>query len=141
MIEGAAGEAQFSDACVNDPTVIALRRRVAAEVDNTMDEDAAVVSITLRDGTTVTKHVTHCIGGLAHPMSDSDLEAKFRALCDPIIASEQIDRLIEACWQLDRPNRLDDIASVTVPRSSVQSFYAGAAVPRAEPQRGERRGS
>ena len=81
MIEGAAGEAQFSDACVNDPTVIALRRRVAAEVDNTMDEDAAVVSITLRDGTTVTKHVTHCIGGLAHPMSDSDFGSEIsRAL-------------------------------------------------------------
>ncbi|HSC99102.1 MAG TPA: MmgE/PrpD family protein [Casimicrobiaceae bacterium] len=126
IIDGAAGEAQFSDARVKDPAVIALRERVRATVDASIDEDAAVVSITLRDGRIVKKHIEHAIGSLAHPMSDADLEAKFRGLCEPILATEAIEALIEACWQLDRAERLDAIASQTDPRRHGRSRQAGA---------------
>jgi len=106
--------------------VIALRERVRAEVDHTMDEDAAVVRITLRNGRIVEKRVEHTIGSLAHPMSDADLEAKFRGLCGPILAAEQIAMLIDACWRLDQANRLGAIASLAVPRGSEQLSRAGA---------------
>ena len=138
IIDGAAGEAQFADARVKDPAVIALRQRVRAEVDQTIDEDAAVVSITLRDGTILKKGVAHCIGSLARPMSDADLEAKFRGLCEPILGAKDVEMLIEACWRLDQADRLDHIASLTVPRRSEQSFHAGAAPLRPAPQLGER---
>jgi 2-methylcitrate dehydratase PrpD len=126
IIDGAAGEAQFSDARVKEPVVIALRERVRAQVDHTINEDAAVVRVTLRDGTIVEKRIEHSIGSLAHPMSDADLEAKFRDLCEPILASEQIAMLIDACWRLDQANRLGDIASLAVPRGSEELARAGA---------------
>ena len=127
IIDGAAGEAQFSDARVRDPAVLALRERVRAAVDKTIDEDAAVVTITLKDGTILQRRVEHSVGSLAHPMSDTDLEAKFRGLCEPILAPESIEALIEACWQLDQADRLDHFASLTVPRINEQLVHAGAA--------------
>src|SRR5207237_9185418 len=96
IIDGAAGEAQFSDARVKDPTVIALRERVQAKVDHTIDEDAAVVRVTLHDGRIVEKRIEHSLGNLAPPMSRADLEAKFRGLCEPIFAAEPIATLIDA---------------------------------------------
>src|SRR5664279_278045 len=49
VIDGAVGEAQFSDERVVDPQVTALRDRVRAVVDPATREDAADVRITLRD--------------------------------------------------------------------------------------------
>ena len=138
IIDGAAGEAQFSDARVKDPTVLALRERVRAEVDKTIDEDAAVVKITLKDGTILERRVEHSIGSLAHPMSDTDLEAKFRGLCEPMLAHEAIEALIAACWQLDQASDLGRIASLTVPRTNEQFLHAGAGPHRPAERLGQR---
>jgi 2-methylcitrate dehydratase PrpD len=77
VIYGAAGEAEYSDAVVRDPKVVALRDKVSATVDKTMHEDQVHVSIRLKNGKTVEKHVEHAVGSLARPMSDADLESKF----------------------------------------------------------------
>jgi len=138
VIDGAAGEAQFADARIKDPAVIALRQRVRAEVDKTIDEDAAAIAITLVDGTVVKKRVEHCIGSLAHPMSDTDLEAKFRGLCEPILDADHIEMLINACWQLDQADRLDHLASLTAPRRSGESVHVGAGPIRPAAQLGSR---
>jgi 2-methylcitrate dehydratase PrpD len=116
LIDGAAGEAQFSDARVLDPVVVALRDHVRASVDTSLKEDAAHVRITLTDGRVLEKQVDHAIGSLAHPMSDGDLEAKARGLCAPILASDQIDSLIEQCWRLDTMKESGALARMTVPR-------------------------
>jgi 2-methylcitrate dehydratase PrpD len=116
LIDGAAGEAQFSDARVLDPAVVALRERVRAAVDRSMNEDAAHVRITTSDGRVLETHVDHAIGSLARPMSDADLEAKFRGLCEPVLAAEQIEALIEQCWRLDTIDDSGALARMTVPR-------------------------
>jgi 2-methylcitrate dehydratase PrpD len=127
IIDGAAGEAQFSDARVNDPAVIALRHRVRADIDSTLREDAAAVRIMRRNGEVLEKQVDHAIGSLARPMSDADLEAKFRGLCEPILDSQRVESLIGACWHLDQADRLDRVTFLTVPRSTPPSLHAGAA--------------
>ena len=100
VIFGAAGEAQFSDACVLDPQVIALRERVTAVPDDKLRKLEAHVSIRLKDGRTHFRHVEHALGSLQRPMSDADLEAKFRGLTDGILGSKQIDELIRLSWSI-----------------------------------------
>lgn len=102
IIDGAAGQEHYSDARVADPMVVALRERVSATVDTSLHEDAARVEIEKNDGTLLECHVLHAVGSLARPMSDGDLENKFRGLCAPILPAGQIARLIEACWNLAR---------------------------------------
>ena len=101
ILYGAAGEREYSDACVRDPRVIALRDKVEAVVEAGIRKDEAAVSITLRDGRRLERHVEHAIGTLERPMSDADLEAKFRDLTEGVLPAEQTETLIRLCWGVE----------------------------------------
>ncbi len=100
LVHGAASEAQFSDACVRDPRVIALRERVTVTPDDKLRKTEARVTIRCKDGQSWNLHVEHALGTLARPMSDADLEEKFRGLTDGILGSAQRDELIRSCWSI-----------------------------------------
>jgi 2-methylcitrate dehydratase PrpD len=109
LIEGAAGEPQFSDRAVVDPTVVVLRERVSAEVDPGLAADSARVTIALTDGRVIESFVEHAIGSLARPMTDADLDAKFHGLADPILGRERAQQALQLCWDVER---LDEAALV-----------------------------
>jgi 2-methylcitrate dehydratase PrpD len=115
LVHGAAGEAQFSDACVNDPQVIAVRERVSATPDAAIGRTEARVTIALNDGRTWSKHVAHALGTLARPMSDADLEAKFRSLTAGIVSPAQTDEAIALCWRIAGLEDAGVISRASVP--------------------------
>jgi 2-methylcitrate dehydratase PrpD len=100
ILFGRAGEHEFADAIVVRPDVVALRDRVHAQVDDTIDEASADVTVTMRDGRKHHVFVEHAIGSLERPMSDADLAAKFHGLVDPVLGTASADRLIELAMQL-----------------------------------------
>lgn len=97
---GVAGEAQFSDACVRDPQVVTLRRKVHIEPDGAITRTQAHVFMRLRDGRTLERHVVHALGTLQRPMSDADLERKFRALAAGILSAQHCEQIIARCWDV-----------------------------------------
>jgi 2-methylcitrate dehydratase PrpD len=127
IIDGAAGEAQFSDARVRDPKVVALRDRVRANTERSIPEDAAEIRITLNNGRVLETKVEHAIGSLARPMSDADLDAKFRALCAPILSSGAAEEVLQACWNLDRAVNAGALAALTVPDGDERAPHANDA--------------
>ncbi len=100
LIFGRASEPEYEDAIVRREDVAALRRKVVATVDDSIDEAAADVTAVLKDGRKVRVFVAHAIGSLERPMSDRDLEVKFHSMAEEVIGKEKTDRLIEACWKL-----------------------------------------
>ncbi|MFM7532727.1 MAG: MmgE/PrpD family protein [Rubrivivax sp.] len=100
LLYGQAGEGEFADAVVNDPQVVALRRKVRATVDPTIHEDQADVRAVLRDGSERHLFIEHAIGSVARPMSDAALEAKFHGQADAVLGKMQVQALIAACWAL-----------------------------------------
>jgi 2-methylcitrate dehydratase PrpD len=76
LLQGAAGIAQFTDAAVADPAVLALRARVSAEDDASVPVEAAVVEIHLADGSSLSERVKDGRGTPGRPMSDLELDAK-----------------------------------------------------------------
>ncbi len=115
VIHGAAGEEEYSDAVVRDPKVIALRDKVAATVDKAMHEDQVHVTIKLKNGKSLEKYVEHCVGSLGKPMSDADLEAKFRAFCTGILSKSESDKLIRLCWDIGKLDNAAEVARASVP--------------------------
>jgi len=102
---GCAGEEEFSDAVVTRPDMVALRGKVVATVDDSIDEAAADITAVLQDGSRVHLRVEHAIGSLQNPMTDAQLEAKFHGLSDPVIGASRSADLIKAAWDLgDAPN-------------------------------------
>jgi 2-methylcitrate dehydratase PrpD len=100
LVHGAAGEAQFSDACVRDARVVALRNRVSTREDSAIGRTEARVTIRTRDGRTLSRHVEHALGTLARPMSDADLVAKFRGLAQEVLARARLEEVIRLCWNI-----------------------------------------
>jgi 2-methylcitrate dehydratase PrpD len=106
---GAAGVLEFSEPVVFQPEVVRLREKVTAELDTSLPDGAARVSIRTRSGKILVEEVMSARGSLANPLSDRDIETKLRecarsgeAKCDP-------ERLIEAVWRLET---LPDMAAL-----------------------------
>jgi 2-methylcitrate dehydratase PrpD len=112
---GRAGEDEFADAIVTRPDMVALRAKVVATVDNSIDEASADVTAVLADGRRVHVLVEHAIGSLQNPMSDRQLEDKFHGLADPVLGAAPASRLIEACWNVGRTAGLRELARLAVP--------------------------
>ncbi len=56
-------------------------------MDDSIDEAAADVTAVLKDGRREHVFVEHAIGSLERPMTDADLEGKFRTLAEPVIGA------------------------------------------------------
>ena len=95
---GRAAEDEFSDEVVNRADMVALRRKVVATVDDSIDEASADVTAVLTDGRRVHVFVEHAIGSLQNPMTDAMLEAKFQGMSDAVLGATQTAALVEACW-------------------------------------------
>ena len=107
LVHGAAGIAQFTDACVREPAIVALRSRVSTQADAACDKAEAHIEITLKDGRRLALHVPHATGSLEKPMSDAALENKFHQLAAFSRAGCDARQVIETAWSLDN---LDDAA-------------------------------
>ena len=119
IIDGAAGERQYSDDRVRDAVVIRLRDSVSAKVGAGLHEDQARITIRLDDGRVLEKSVEHAIGSKARPMSDAALEAKFRSLTDGVLSTDETDRLIERTWTIETMVDVADLARAAVPAAAV----------------------
>ena len=95
---GRAAEDEFSDEVVNRADLVALRRKVVATVDDSIDEASADVTAVLTDGRRIHVFVKHAIGSLQNPMTDAMLEAKFRGMSDAVLGAAKTKALITGCW-------------------------------------------
>jgi 2-methylcitrate dehydratase PrpD len=102
MVEGTAGENQFSDQAVQDPIIIALREKVVPVVDSTIKPEQVDMNVILKDGRKLHKYIEHAIGSLEAPMTDANLVTKFASLADGILTSQQIQELIDFCLGVEK---------------------------------------
>jgi 2-methylcitrate dehydratase PrpD len=114
---GRAAEEEFSDEVVNRPDMVALRRKVVATVDDSIDEASADVTAVLKDGRRVHVFVEHAIGSLQNPMTDAMLEGKFHGLSDAILGAGQTGELIKACWAVGQAAKVSAITALATPKA------------------------
>jgi 2-methylcitrate dehydratase PrpD len=110
IVAGRAGEAQFSDAEVRDPVVMALRDRVETTVDPGLKQDQARVKIKLKDGRVLERFVEHAVGSVENPMTDAQLDAKFADLAAGILPDDRARRLVDLCRRAEQLADAGDIA-------------------------------
>ncbi len=113
LIFGRAGEDEYADAIVQREDVVALRRKVVATVDTSIDEAAADVTALLADGRRERVFVEHAIGSLHNPMSDAQLEDKFRALVAPVLGEARVVALIDAAARFGAQGDARALAALT----------------------------
>ena len=118
LMFGRAAEEEFSDAIVTRPDMVALRRKVVATVDDSIDESAADITAVLTDGRSVHLRVEHAIGSLQNPMTDAQLEAKFHGLSDAVLGAAQTSELIRAAWALGSASTTQALLALSSPKAA-----------------------
>jgi len=119
IVAGGAGVKEFSDRWVRDPAVVALRDRVGVTADPSVGEAQSRVRIALKDGRSLDAFVEHAVGSVERPMSDGDLDAKVRDLCDGILPADRARRLIDLCRHIEREPQARAIAEIARPAATV----------------------
>jgi 2-methylcitrate dehydratase PrpD len=119
LLRGKAGVAEFTDGCVQDPAVLALRARVSTVSDETLDKAAAVVTVTLADGRVLAREVAHATGSLERPLTDADIENKVRELAPRAFSDCHAWDIIELAWSLERLNDANALLRATVPQTGL----------------------
>ncbi len=109
LVDGGAGEHQYTDARVNDPLVRGLRGRVVAVADPSLAEIEAFAALTMADGSVHEVHVEAVVGSAANPMGDADIADKVRGLAHGILPGPQVEALIDACRGFDA---LPDVSAI-----------------------------
>lgn len=97
----AAGLREYSSEMVAHPEVAAMRSKVRTAVDSAIPPGAARVTVHTLGGDVVSEEVIHARGSLELPMSDTEIENKVKNLAAWGGKHCDVDRVIEAIWNLD----------------------------------------
>ena len=116
FLHGRAGEAEYADAVVRSPAVIALRDRIVAEPDGTIDEASCHITLTTRGGASLSLAVEHAIGSLERPMSDEALTRKFIDQATPVLGAAQAEAAAAAAFSIGEAADTRTLLEACVPQ-------------------------
>jgi 2-methylcitrate dehydratase len=119
LIHGKVESQHFDERYLRDPAVLALTQRVkvaiSAEADGHMPEAMRChFTLVTKSGATHVTMVDYHKGHHKNPMSEQDLESKFRPLAAGVLESAQTDRLLAALWRLDEQPNIHELMALTV---------------------------
>ncbi|HYE93366.1 MAG TPA: MmgE/PrpD family protein [Terriglobales bacterium] len=107
LLDGAVGLAQFMDERVRRADVQALMSKVRMVVhpeQTTRDTYAtrfSEVTVTLTDGGTLVARVDQAKGAPRNPLTDAELEVKFRDAAGRVLPNDRVDALLRAVMTLE----------------------------------------
>lgn len=122
LARGKGGLAEFTDEALDDPVLARLRSITTATGDPAVGEDQVHIEVELDDGRLLELFVEESLGNLGRPLSDAQLEEKFRDQAVRVLAPARVDALIAQCWRIDE---LEDAGELA--RAAALSDADGAA--------------
>jgi 2-methylcitrate dehydratase PrpD len=116
LVLGKAGLDQFTDACVDDPVVKEMRRKVEVASDPAISTIAVEMDFWTKDGKKHSVSTQAARGSSANPLKDSEVEQKLLDEARSWRPAHDIKPLIDAVWALDKSGDVSNLAAMTVPR-------------------------
>lgn len=120
LVRGKAGIQEYTDEAVNDPDVKRVRESTTAAGDDSITEDQAHVEVELTDGRKLSRFVEESIGNLRRPLSDRQLDDKFRDQAALTLPRSQVDDLLALCWQIDQLSDVKPLIDCAIPVAATQ---------------------
>jgi len=117
LVRGKAGIQEYTDEAVNDPAVKRVRERATAVGDPSITEDQAAIDVELSDGRRLTKFIEASLGNLKRPLSDKQLDVKFRDQGILALPPSQVNRVLDLCWKIDRLADVSELVRASTPPS------------------------
>jgi 2-methylcitrate dehydratase len=67
------------------------------------------LTVTMRDGKSFVKEVEFPRGHAGNPMTDAELETKFRKVVEPVYSKAVADKVLAACWKFEDLKNAADV--------------------------------
>jgi 2-methylcitrate dehydratase PrpD len=115
-----ASHHEFSDAFVASAAMQDLQRRTTVHVDAEIDARGydrirSRIEVLTKDGRKLVEWADERYrGGPSNPISDADLEGKFRMCAEGALDTARQDQLVEAIRNVDKLDRGDDLARLMI---------------------------
>lgn len=119
LIHGGVAEHHFDDEYLHDRKILALAQRVKVEVSEEAERRMpeamrCMLTLVTTSGAAHAVVVDYHKGHYKNPMSDAEVEAKFRGLAQNVLKPEQTDRLLDALWKIEDVADAGEIVRLTV---------------------------
>jgi 2-methylcitrate dehydratase len=123
IMDRALGADQLSDEKLRDPRVQELANKVFIEADANLEELTLpdVVEIITNEKEKYTCQVDYSKGHPVNPMTDADIEDKFRSMAGKFMSDTQMDKVITTIYKLDKLDDVSELVKVLVIPSQTAS--------------------
>ncbi len=123
LLDGKLLRDSFADERLRDPAVAELMRKVKVAEDPVLTAQypegaPGRVTIRLRSGETLVSEIRYPRGHEKSPMSDAEVENKFRDLCGGLLGAPGCDRALKTLWQLENIKDAGAITALLVPQKT-----------------------
>jgi 2-methylcitrate dehydratase len=104
----------FDEARFTDPALVAFTGKVKVLHDAALDARYPNgipnrITLTLKDGRKLVKEVEFPRGHAHNPMTDAEVEAKFRRVVEPKYGAKRADEMLARCWDFEKITNLTDL--------------------------------
>jgi 2-methylcitrate dehydratase PrpD len=111
MIDGKVSLDAFTDAAVRERHILEFADRVHMKLDSSLSESStgarpSKVTMRLKGGQTLSRHVEHAKGGAEHPLSAQELREKFVDCARRAIGEKALPEILDS---LERLETVEDI--------------------------------
>lgn len=104
----------FDEARFTEPALVALTGKVKVHLDDELSKRYPKgipnrLTITLVDGSKLVQEVEFPRGHAGNPMTDGEVEAKFRRAVEPRYGKAKADEVLGRCWELEKLTSVTDL--------------------------------
>ena len=136
LVDRQVTPAQFEMAKIMDPTIRAQLKKVEVVADPEIEKvfpalQRVIVNISTKDGANFSKQLDYPKGDPRNPLSDAEIEEKFRALAEGVLSRKAQDKLIAAIWSLEKCPSVSKLMALM--KADVKKKAAHGKAARAKP--------
>lgn len=114
LLDGDVYLETFDEARFTDPELVALTGKVKVHLDDELSKRYPKgipnrLTITLADGSKLVQEVEFPRGHAGNPMTDAEVETKFRRAVEPKYGKAKADEVLGRCWELEKLTSVTDL--------------------------------
>jgi len=118
LVDGDVTEHQFTPERIADPALIELIAKIKIHRNAELNSryPAGIPNrliVKLADGRKLVKEVEFPRGHARNPMTDAEVEHKFRTMVEPRYGKDRANKMLAACWKLDELKTAGELLALT----------------------------
>jgi len=114
LVDGDVTLDTFDEKRFTDPALVAFTSKVKVHHDAALDPRYPNgipnrITLTLSDGRTLSEEIEFPRGHAGNPMTDAEVEAKFRGTVEPKYGKQRADAILARCWDFESLTSVTDL--------------------------------